>query len=82
MLAVKGIGPWTAEIFLLYTGALDAFPVGDIGLMNAYKMLRGDSERLEAKTAFTSKAEIWRPYRGVAAHLLWAHFHAKTYREK
>lgn len=75
LLAVKGIGPWTAEIFLLYTGTLDAFPVGDIGLMNAYKMLRGDEERLAAKT-FTEVAENCRPYRGVAAHLLWAHFHA------
>ena len=75
LLAVKGIGPWTAEIFLLYTGSLDAFPDGDIGLMNAYKMLRGDAEHLEPK-AFTKQAENWRPYRGVAAHLLWSHFHA------
>ncbi len=75
LLAVRGIGPWTAEIFLLYTGVLDAFPVGDIGLMNAYKLLRGDEERLQAN-AFTAEAENWRPYRGVAAHLLWAHFHA------
>ena len=75
LVAVKGIGPWTAEIFLLYTGALDAFPVGDIGLMNAYKMLRNDRDRMETK-AFTEMAENWRPYRGAAAHLLWAHFHA------
>ena len=44
--SVKGIGPWTAEVFLLYSGALDAFPTGDIGLMNAYQMLRGDEARL------------------------------------
>ena len=75
LISVKGIGPWTAEIFLLYSGALDAFPTGDVGLMNAYKMLRGDEKRLDAG-AFARSAEAWRPYRGVAAHLLWAHFHA------
>ena len=75
LLAVKGIGPWTAEIFLLYTGALDAFPVGDIGLLNAYQSLRGDVERMRP-AAFTTAAKQWQPYRGAAAHLLWAHFHA------
>ena len=74
LIAVKGIGPWTAEIFLLYSGRLDAFPTGDIGLMEAYKILRKDDTRLTAK-AFSQEAENWRPYRGVAAHLLWAHFH-------
>lgn len=75
LIAVKGIGPWTAEIFLLYSGALDAFPTADIGLMEAYKLLRGDTQRLDTK-GFAKAGENWRPYRGVAAHLLWAHFHA------
>ena len=79
LIAVKGIGPWTAEIFLLYSGVVDALPTADIGLMEAYKLLRGDAQRLDAK-AFTASAELWRPYRGVAAHLLWEHFHAE--REK
>jgi len=73
--AVKGIGPWTAEVFLLYSGEVDALPTGDVGLMRAYKLLRGDAERLDAK-AFSKIGENWRPYRGVAAHLLWAHFHS------
>lgn len=69
--AVKGIGPWTAEIFLMNAvGKLDAFPVGDVGLMEAYKQLAELDERHEIK-AFTALAEDWRPYRGVAAHLLW-----------
>lgn len=75
LLAVKGIGPWTTDIFLLYSGVLDAFPAGDIGLMNAYKMLNGQAER-PSSAEFAVIAEQWRPYRGVAAHLLWAHFHA------
>ena len=71
LIAVKGIGPWTAEIFLMNAvGKLDAFPVGDVGLMESYKQLAELEERHEIK-AFTALAEDWRPYRGVAAHLLW-----------
>ena len=75
LLSVKGIGPWTADIFLLYSGTLDAFPAGDIGLMNAYQMLSGRAER-PSSGEFATIPEQWRPYRGDAAHLLWAHFHA------
>lgn len=71
LIAVRGIGPWTAELFLLSAvGALDAFPPGDIGLMEAHKRLSSSEIRMEIK-AFTTHAELWRPYRGVAAHLLW-----------
>lgn len=82
LIAVKGIGPWTAEIFLMNAvGKLDAFPPGDVGLMEAYKQLAELDERHEIK-AFTALAEDWRPYRGVAAHLLWGWINmmrAKTY---
>jgi len=72
LVSVRGIGPWTAELFLLYaTGAMDAFPVGDVGLMEAHKRLSAVETRMDIK-AFTDHAEGWRPYRGVAAHLLWA----------
>ena len=77
LIAVKGIGPWTAELFLLYSvGAMDAFPVGDVGLMEAHKLLSGVEIRMEIKE-FTEHAEVWRPYRGVAAHLLWAWINAE-----
>jgi DNA-3-methyladenine glycosylase II len=76
LVAVRGIGPWTAELFLLYaTGAMDAFPVGDVGLMEAHKLLSAHETRMDIK-AFTAQAEAWRPHRGVAAHLLWAWLHA------
>ena len=81
LVAVKGIGPWTADLFLMACGRLDAFPHGDVGLMEAYRLLRGDEERFESK-AFTAHADAWRPYRGVAAHLLWGWINAerdKTY---
>ena len=77
LLAVKGIGPWTADLFLLYAlGKMDAFPIGDVGLMEAHKRLSGAEERMTAK-AFTAHAEIWQPYRGVAAHLLWGWLNAE-----
>ncbi len=70
LVAVKGIGPWTAELFLLYAGNMDAFPPGDVGLMEAHKLLLRCKTRLDTKT-FSALADKWRPYRGVAAHLLW-----------
>ncbi|MEM1150866.1 MAG: DNA-3-methyladenine glycosylase 2 family protein [Pseudomonadota bacterium] len=72
--AIKGIGPWSAEIFLMSaTGDLDAFPPGDIGLIESYRLLAGDDTRHDIK-AFTALANAWAPYRGVATHLLWAWF--------
>jgi len=72
--AIKGIGPWSAEVFMLSaTGDLDAFPPGDVGLMESYRLLMGDEARFDAK-AFTALADAWSPYRGVATHLLWAWF--------
>lgn len=72
LLDVKGIGPWTAELFLLYArGEIDAFPTADLGLMEAYKRLSGADKRLD-KADFIALGETWRPWRGVAAHLLWA----------
>ncbi len=77
LVSVKGIGPWTAELFLLYSvGAMDAFPVGDVGLMEAHRLLSGHETRMQIKE-FTGHAEAWRPYRGVAAHLLWGWINAE-----
>lgn len=70
--AVKGIGPWTANLFLLYAGGdLDALPTADVGLMESHKLLSGADSRMTG-AEFTEIADDWRPYRGVAAHLLWA----------
>lgn len=81
LVAVRGIGPWTAELFLLYAvGAMDAFPIADVGLMEAHKQLGGYETRMESK-AFTAHAEVWRPARGVAAHLLWAWLNAERARD-
>ncbi|MCA8901460.1 MAG: DNA-3-methyladenine glycosylase 2 family protein [Hyphomonas sp.] len=77
MLRVKGIGPWTADLFLLYAARnMDAFPAGDVGLMEAHKRLGGYDTRMTNKE-FSDHAEGWRPYRGVAAHLLWGWLNAE-----
>jgi DNA-3-methyladenine glycosylase II len=74
LVAVKGIGPWTADIFLLFClGHPDAFPAGDVALQEAAKVAlnlkrRPDAVRLERI------AERWRPLRGVAARMLWAYY--------
>jgi len=69
--AIKGIGRWTAEIFMMFRlGRLDLLPVDDIGLLEGARLLyelpeRPDGERL------LELAEPWRPYRTVGSWYLW-----------
>ena len=70
----SGIGPWTAEIYLLTAlGRSDAWPCGDVALKRAAQALFSMEERPSEK-AMQSLAENWRPWRSVAARLLWAHY--------
>ena len=70
--AVKGVGRWTAEVYLLMCeGRPDAFPAGDLALQEAWREAAEEPERPDEK-ALRARAEPWRPWRGVAAHLLWA----------
>ncbi|MEZ5939685.1 MAG: DNA-3-methyladenine glycosylase 2 family protein [Hyphomonadaceae bacterium] len=74
--AVKGIGPWTADVYLMFCLArADVFPHADIGLSESYRMLTGETAR-QTPAEFLETGERWRPWRGVAAHLLWAHINA------
>jgi DNA-3-methyladenine glycosylase II len=74
--AIKGIGPWTADIFLLFClGRADVWPAGDLALMETVRMLR-DLDALPQGDARIQHAENWRPYRGAAALLLWAYYAA------
>mgnify|MGYP006275085771 FL=1 len=74
---IRGIGPWTAELYLLYAGRqFDAFPTADLGLMESYRRLSGWNARPD-KREFAQIAEGWRPWRGVAAHLLWGWINAE-----
>ena len=71
LIAVKGIGRWTAEIFLMFRlGRQDVFPADDLGLMNAVQRAYGLRTRPDAKR-LRKMGEAWQPYRSVAAWYLW-----------
>ena len=79
--ALHGIGPWSADIYLLFClGHSDAFPAGDLAVQEAARIAFNLRKRPDPK-ALTKLAEAWRPWRGVAAHLLWAYYHAVKRRE-
>ncbi|RFB78270.1 DNA-3-methyladenine glycosylase 2 family protein [Methylovirgula sp. 4M-Z18] len=81
LVAVHGIGPWTADIYLLFClGHPDAWPVGDIALQEAAKLALNLKKRPDAK-ALHKIGERWRPWRGVAARLLWTYYRAVKARE-
>jgi len=72
--ALPGIGPWSADIYLLFClGRADAFAAGDLALQIAARAALGLGERPSRDELFDI-AEAWRPWRGVAAHLLWAYY--------
>lgn len=69
--AVHGIGPWTADIFVLFClGRADAWAAGDLALQVGVARAFAMGERLSADEAL-KVAERWRPWRGVAARLIW-----------
>jgi DNA-3-methyladenine glycosylase II len=72
--AVDGIGPWTAEVYLLFAlGRPDVMPAGDLALLVAAQRLK----RLEARPSprdLIALSEPWRPWRSVAARFLWHYY--------
>jgi len=74
LIEVSGVGPWTADIFLLFClGHPDAFPAGDLALQEAAKLALPLETRPNARE-LEHIAERWRPFRGVAARMLWAFY--------
>lgn len=72
--AIKGIGPWTAEVYLLFSlDRPDVFPAGDLALQAAAAERMGLPARPAAK-AMAAIAQAWAPYRSAAARLLWHHW--------
>ncbi len=68
---VKGIGPWTAEMFLIFSmGRMDVFSVGDGGLQRAVKWLYG-LDKLPSKEELLRISSKWKPYRTIASMYLW-----------
>jgi len=75
--ALKGVGPWTAEVYLMFCcGHADIFPSGDVALQNAVAAAFGLAERPQAK-ALAAMAAVWAPWRSVAARLFWAYYAQK-----
>ena len=72
--ALRGVGPWTAQCYLLFAlRRTDVFPAADLALMEAVRQLW----RLRARPspeALARRAQAWRPHRAVAARLLWHHY--------
>jgi DNA-3-methyladenine glycosylase II len=77
LLRIKGVGPWTANIYLLMAlKRADIWPDGDVALATAVAKLR----QMKARPSFTDLAKIaeaWRPYRSVAARMLWQFYLAE-----
>jgi len=71
LVAVKGFGRWTAEMFLIFRlHRPDVLPVGDLGIVNAVQRLYGLRKRPDPKRLM-KLGEPWRPYRSVACWYLW-----------
>src|SRR5581483_9715791 len=66
---VKGIGVWTAQMFLMFTLAReDIFPPGDLGIKNGIKKLTGKEMKPQEMEEFSQR---WSPYRTVASWYIW-----------
>jgi DNA-3-methyladenine glycosylase II len=74
LMEIKGIGRWTADIYLLMAlGRPDIWPMGDLALVVAAQRIKGLDTRPNAEE-FQQLGEPWRPWRSVAARLLWHHY--------
>ena len=79
--ALHGIGPWTADIYLLACiGHADAWPAGDLALQEAARLAFNLRQRPTTRD-MGPLAEPWRPYRAVAARLLWSYYRVMKQRE-
>ena len=71
LIKVKGIGQWTADMFLMFTlGRPDVFPFGDLGIQKGFMTLT-NMNRLPTQKEMERKTKKWQPYRTVAAWYLW-----------
>jgi DNA-3-methyladenine glycosylase II len=74
---LKGVGVWTADVYLLMAlRRADVFPSGDLALQIAAQEVKRLAARPQAQE-LESIAETWKPYRAVAARILWQHYLAR-----
>jgi DNA-3-methyladenine glycosylase II len=79
--AIKGVGRWTAEIYLMFcVGRADVFAPGDLALQEGARLLLKLPER-PGPRPLEALARDWSPWRAVAARMLWAHYAACKRRE-
>jgi DNA-3-methyladenine glycosylase II len=72
--ALKGIGPWTADIYIMFCmGRADGWAPGDLALRYAVQDATGAKE-IPSFAEMEKIAEVWRPWRSVAARMLWAYY--------
>ncbi|CBS85893.1 DNA-3-methyladenine glycosylase family protein [Azospirillum lipoferum] len=74
LVALKGIGRWSAEVYLMTTlDRPDIWPIGDLAIQLGVQRLKGWADKPTAKQLI-EVAEPWRPYRSLAARLVWHHY--------
>ena len=72
LVALKGVGPWTASIYLLFCeGRVDIWPPNDVALLRAWEAASGAET---SQKALDLHAAAWAPHRGIAAHVLWTYY--------
>jgi DNA-3-methyladenine glycosylase II len=82
LVTVRGIGRWTAEMFLLFQlGRMDVWPVDDLGVREGWRLIQGLVERPTPK-ALQAEGERYRPIRSVAAWYCWQAVHLDRERPK
>ena len=80
LVQVKGIGEWTAQMFLIFSlGRQDVFPSDDLGIRNAIRKLYG-LRQMPRKTTSSRIAARWRPYASVASWYCWQSLTLDDYR--
>ena len=74
LIAYKGIGNWTADVYLMFVlQKTDIYPIGDIAAVNALKRAKQLAKDAD-KTLIWEIAEQWKPYRTIATMILWHHY--------
>ena len=79
LIQIKGIGRWSAEIYLLFAlGRADVWPADDLAVVTAVKHLKGLKERPN-RDLMEAIAEPWRPWRGIVALLMWQYYSSEKF---
>ena len=72
--AIKGIGDWTVDVYLLFVlQRTDVFPLGDLAMVNALKEIKQLSKDT-SREKLMALSEPWKPYRSIATMLLWHYY--------